>query len=197
MIKVNNGDYPAIYKIQNTETGKAYIGAARKYVPRMNQNISRLVGGYHHNKALQMDFDNNGIDSFCFTPVVVCEEWQIVDLERKVVGMFSLKDGVYNRLPHCDYNGQLKTYEEHVLEKKYYADNKHRMVSFEDVFVGMELYRYGHKHTVRKIDRYKEKITIGMDGYSCWPESPRCLEWYRTEPKNGITTEDLTAGSND
>lgn len=56
----------AVYKITCTKNGKMYIGQSCSYPRRWNNHKSALRLGRHKNSALQVDFDEYGMDAFVF-----------------------------------------------------------------------------------------------------------------------------------
>lgn len=46
-----------IYQIENTDTGKIYIGSSVNIAKRIGEHLNALKGHYHDNKPMQEDFD--------------------------------------------------------------------------------------------------------------------------------------------
>lgn len=60
-------NHHAIYIIENTVTGKLYVGRSNKPKRRKNQHFRRLKKGVHHSKKLQIAYDRYGRDCFKFS----------------------------------------------------------------------------------------------------------------------------------
>jgi hypothetical protein len=59
----------AVYKIENLETGKVYVGQSLDYRRRWEQHIGDLRARSHANKYLQEDFNMHGRNSFKFSSI--------------------------------------------------------------------------------------------------------------------------------
>lgn len=55
-----------IYLIQNLKNDRAYVGRSHDIPSRFASHISALVSGTHHNKHLQRDCKDYGINNFTF-----------------------------------------------------------------------------------------------------------------------------------
>lgn len=55
-----------IYKIENTENGKVYVGQSVTIERRFTSHRTALRGDYHNNSKLQEDFNKFGEDAFLF-----------------------------------------------------------------------------------------------------------------------------------
>ena len=55
-----------VYKIQNNENSKKYIGSSTNIENRFLRHKSLLRKGIHHNKALQDDWNKYGEEAFSF-----------------------------------------------------------------------------------------------------------------------------------
>lgn len=58
------GEISGVYEITNKENGKKYIGSSQDIAKRFGQHVVSLLKGTHHCKALQDDFDKNGLNPF-------------------------------------------------------------------------------------------------------------------------------------
>lgn len=82
-----------IYKIENTETGKCYIGRTLCWEDRKYHHKWRLRKGYHSNRNLQNDWDEYGEDMFNFEIIEECETLELLyEKEQEWV----TKEGDYN-----------------------------------------------------------------------------------------------------
>ncbi len=55
-----------VYRIRNTRTGKASVGASVNVQAMLNRQRAQLRTGAHPNRALQQDWNADGADAFTF-----------------------------------------------------------------------------------------------------------------------------------
>jgi len=89
-----------VYMIENTITGKIYIGETTWKHQRWISHKSQLVSGKHENPNMQKDFDEHGIEAFVFSIVKAIEskdKAELLEEETKAIKLF-LKEGktLYN-----------------------------------------------------------------------------------------------------
>lgn len=70
-----------IYKIQNKENGRVYIGKSVYILKRWCEHISLLIEGKHHTPLLQEDFIKFGLDSLEFSIITTCTRNELKALE--------------------------------------------------------------------------------------------------------------------
>lgn len=58
--------YNGVYLIENTVTGRKYVGSSSNIDRRIKTHIQHLEKGCHNNRKLQKDHDMHGIESFNF-----------------------------------------------------------------------------------------------------------------------------------
>lgn len=77
-----------IYKIENQQNGRVYIGCTEKGTRRIKQHINELSRGKHPSKALQSDFENGdtfrAISLFAFTATITGDSYYIADTAHAV-----------------------------------------------------------------------------------------------------------------
>lgn len=77
-----------IYKIENQQNGRVYIGSTEKGTRRIKQHINELSRGKHPSKALQSDFENGdtfrAISLFAFTATITGDRYYIADTAHAV-----------------------------------------------------------------------------------------------------------------
>lgn len=78
-------NYAGVYTIQNTTSGKKYIGSARLIRRRFAQHRTALRGKYHQNKHLQAAWDLYGESAFTFTVTLVCRPEDMQDYEQRLL----------------------------------------------------------------------------------------------------------------
>ena len=74
-----------VYTIQNTISGKKYIGSARLIRRRFAQHRTALRGKYHQNKHLQAAWDLYGESAFSFKVTVVCKPEDMQYYEQRLL----------------------------------------------------------------------------------------------------------------
>jgi len=71
--------------IQNTVSGKIYVGSAKVLNRRLVQHRSALRGGYHQNTHLQYAWVKYGEQSFVFKALLICTPEQMRQYEQRVI----------------------------------------------------------------------------------------------------------------
>lgn len=59
-----------VYRIFNKKNGRMYIGSTNNYIARKHEHFGSLRKGTHHNKNLQLDFNEFKESSFVFEIIV-------------------------------------------------------------------------------------------------------------------------------
>lgn len=59
--------YNGVYLIENSVTGRKYVGSSSNIERRIKTHKQHLQKGCHNNRKLQKDHDMHGLDSFKFT----------------------------------------------------------------------------------------------------------------------------------
>ena len=70
-----------IYKIENRENGKLYIGQAKDIRDRWRHHVAALRNEYHSNKHLQYSWNKYGKESFIFSIIEICSIEELNDKE--------------------------------------------------------------------------------------------------------------------
>lgn len=84
-----------IYKIQNLENGKVYIGASRNILLRWYQHKYDLRNFRHHSEHLQKAWIKYGEDSFQFDIIECCEERDLNNKEKFYIQLYKSNDKNY------------------------------------------------------------------------------------------------------
>lgn len=84
----------AIYKIENTFSGRVYVGSAVNFANRKRQHLKRLNAGNHHSKKLQNAWNKYGEAAFVFAVVEAVERKEEL-LQREQYWIDSL-ESYYN-----------------------------------------------------------------------------------------------------
>lgn len=85
-----------VYTIQNTVSGKTYIGSSRSLKRRFIQHRKALRDGTHYNKHLQYAWNKYGESAFVFKITLICTPEQMQEYEQRLI------DGLnpaYNQSP--------------------------------------------------------------------------------------------------
>lgn len=69
-----------VYCIENTVSGKKYIGQTKDFQKRKLSHLSALRNGRSHNRHLQFAFDKYGESSFLFYSI---EDYEVCDLDNR------------------------------------------------------------------------------------------------------------------
>lgn len=85
-----------VYTIQNTVSGKIYVGSAKMFNRRRAQHRSALRGGYHQNKHLQASWNKHGEKAFVFRLILICKPEHMRQYEQLVIDNFYPE---YNQSP--------------------------------------------------------------------------------------------------
>lgn len=82
-----------IYGIQNTATGKWYVGQAEDIYKRWAKHRRELCNGTHHSDKLQRSFDKHQIGAFFFC---ILEECAADELDTREIHWIKEKDSLRN-----------------------------------------------------------------------------------------------------
>jgi group I intron endonuclease len=63
---MENLQFSGIYRIRNLNTGKGYVGSAKKFNARWNEHKRQLRGNFHHSILLQRSWNKYGQNAFVF-----------------------------------------------------------------------------------------------------------------------------------
>ncbi len=77
-----------VYKVQNINTGKAYIGQSTDVENRYSHHKSLLNKGKHSNPELQESWNTYGESSFVFEVIQECAPEELLDLEQYWADMY-------------------------------------------------------------------------------------------------------------
>jgi len=103
-----------VYKIENKENGKKYIGSSWKIKERFKQHLSALRNNRHPNKELQKDWNEYGEESFKFEvlEIVNSPKVKLEEIEQFYMDIIG-KHYLYNqRSSYSDWNKSKKNFQE-------------------------------------------------------------------------------------
>ena len=91
-----------IYKIENTTTGKVYVGSAISLYLRQCNHIARLRKGGHHSPKLQNSWNKHGAEAFVFSVLeyVDCKH-DLAIREQHWMDTLDAVAGGYNVFPNA------------------------------------------------------------------------------------------------
>ncbi len=111
---------PAIYKIENRENGKVYVGSAKVLRKRWSEHKRTLSLGTHHNIALQRAWDKYGENAFVFSVIEhLSNQCELVEREQFWI------DRLRSASAECGYNILQKAFSR--LGKKHSNEAKKKM----------------------------------------------------------------------
>lgn len=87
-----------VYIIENTVTGKAYIGSAGDLASRWRNHRTLLRGGRHHSHKLQGSWRKHGEAAFEFRPLLVCAPADLLMYEQRAIDVLGTAARGYNVL---------------------------------------------------------------------------------------------------
>lgn len=74
-----------IYKIENVDNGKKYVGSAVDYKRRIRRHTRALKDNNHRNQHLQRSWDKHGPASFLFNRLLICEKNELYRYEQLLI----------------------------------------------------------------------------------------------------------------
>ena len=93
-----------VYKIQEINSGKVYIGASVNVSRRLLGHKSSLRTGKHINKGLQKDFNLFGECSFVFEKIIDCEIASLTEKELELIESHKSKNPLFGYNIHGKAN---------------------------------------------------------------------------------------------
>lgn len=143
-----------IYKIENLNNGKIYIGStSSSFKKRYKEHLSLLFMNDHHSKYLQRSFNKHGINSFVFSIVeIVDTKSEVIKREQYYLDYFKcfLKENGYNVLPKAYSSLGFKHSEE--SKKLIGKSSKERGVS-KNARIACKLKNTGRKREIAHLER--------------------------------------------
>lgn len=88
-----------IYKIENSVTGKVYIGSAVNLLARKRCHFSSLKHGNHKNSKLQRSYDKHGKKAFGFDVLLYCDKDNLLMYEQIAIDAMDPVSNGYNIKP--------------------------------------------------------------------------------------------------
>lgn len=142
-----------IYKIENTVSGKLYIGSAINIATRIRKHKESLKRKKHHSIKLQNAWNKYGADVFNFEIILVCDRHNLIMYEQAFIDFFSaFKDG-YNMCPAAGNRLGLK----HSIKTKIKMSAAYKNRSQESIS-NVKASRFGAKRNPMSLET---KIKIG------------------------------------
>lgn len=96
-----------IYRLQNTVSGKVYIGSAVDIKKRWREHLCVLRQGKHHNRFLQRSWNKHGPAAFEFKVVLYCEPSTLIHNEQLWIDKYEWEI-LYNIRPIADSSFGIK-----------------------------------------------------------------------------------------
>lgn len=113
-----------IYKIENIENGKVYIGKSKNIFRRWIEHQHELQAGKHHSTLLQEDWNKYGSTKFTFQIIKECNENELDKYEEKYSFKYNSlnKDYGYNVATIGDNKTNTICAERYIDSEKYIVD---------------------------------------------------------------------------
>lgn len=173
-----------IYGIQNTVTGKWYVGQAENIYNRWSKHRRELHNGTHHSEKLQRSFDKHHIGAFLFC---ILEECTAEELDEREIFWIKQKDSLNNgynmtaggggargwKMPEA---ARLKMIQERSGPNAYWYGKKQSKESNEKrriALLGSKNHNYGRKFSEETIEKLRA-ANIGREPPNKKPV--RCIE---------------------
>ena len=90
---------PGVYKIENTDNGKLYIGSSKNVSKRLKDHKYNLRRGKHYNIILQRAWDKHGENAFRFLILIRCSKVDKVFFEQRAIDLYDSSVFGYNIVP--------------------------------------------------------------------------------------------------
>jgi group I intron endonuclease len=161
------GNQSGVYKLENTITGNFYIGSSVSIRKRMHVHFCLLRKGKHWNPSIQKDFNEYGEGSFKFSPVIMCEDFELLYYEQKCIdllnplyNMHKFADSPRGYSPTEETREKLRAFHTGKSFRKNYTHSEETRRKIGEKAKGRPCYWEG-KHLS---DSAKEKISIANTG---------------------------------
>lgn len=89
-----------IYAIENTITGKFYVGSTKNFQQRWALHRGQLKRGEHHSVKLQRSYDKHGVDAFRYFVLKEVEDAALLpEVENEFIALYRAWEDGYNSAP--------------------------------------------------------------------------------------------------
>lgn len=182
-----------IYKIENKDTGKVYIGSATNIESRWYQHKRLLNNNKHHSIKLQNSVNKHGIESFIFEIIEECEKNILIEREQYWIDVLNSYNEGYNSRPvadsplgtECSNETKKKISEFHKkrIRKPHTEETKKKLSEYFIGKVGPNKGKKMSEETKKKISDSKKGKTSNRKGSSHTEESKRKMSEIRKGTK--------------
>lgn len=174
---MQDGHQSGIYCIENTTTGKKYIGQSNNIQSRWSKHKSELKNNKHHNDYLQKAWNKYGQNDFIFYVLEYCEIARLDEREIHYINLYDTlnRDNGYNLTSGGQFKKQYSDDTRNKLSnsiKKSYEDPNRREIQsinalnqwknpeIKQKIMGKNNAMYGKHHT----EEAKQKISKANKG---------------------------------
>lgn len=105
-----------VYVIENTESGRVYVGSAVNLRARRHTHWGSLQRGCHKNAHLQSAWDKYGSDAFVMRPLLICDRSDVVFFEQRAMDVLLKDRPGYNKAPQAGNNFGIKRSPEYIAK---------------------------------------------------------------------------------
>ena len=153
-----------VYKIENTLTGKCYVGSSKDIGRRWSVHLCELKAGRHPNQRLQRAFAKYGMQAFTWSVLELCDKTLLIQREQFWIDALSAYSDGYNLRPLAASPLGRKLSAEH--KAKISAGGKGRVFS-EETKAKISAALTGLKRSPEHI----EKMRLGKLGFKHSPQA--------------------------
>lgn len=97
-----------VYVIENTQSGRIYVGSAVNLRARKHGHWGSLQRGCHKNAHLQSAWNKYGSEAFVMRPILICDRRDVVFFEQRAMDVLLKNERGYNKAPRAGNNFGIK-----------------------------------------------------------------------------------------
>ena len=142
-----------IYKIENLENRKCYVGSSTNIKYRFATHLHHLINNKHDNNYLQNSWNKYGKDNFKFGIIEECEEGELVKKEQGWINYFKNIKNSYNLRLYCDSNRGMSLSDEHKTKISNALKGRKRTIEEKEHLRKINLGKKLSKETKNKISK--------------------------------------------
>jgi len=162
-----------IYKIENKNNGRVYIGSSKCVENRWKQHLSALQENNHHCMRLQSDYNKYGILDFNFEVLELCNLNNILEVEQSWIDSYDINT-TYNSVKSSKHLN-INKFKDIVMFPKNISGNYSSIQSLRLFLTVIELVRKNKSDCIEiYVSELSEKYGISSD--LIYPTAPIMIE---------------------